>query len=399
MSSRKYSPLSSTVWSDKQTGKSADSESRKSVDEILDTLETFTKRCEVLLEPFMLLTDFLSTQLSPTLATTRPALTALFMRLLALTPIWFALTLPPLRLITTQRVVLVIGTIVFTWHSRSARVSRTILWRSRTVRYVTSQITGLHFAGLPQNAPVPAWRKIDIKALIANSKTTNDAGVRFTFALFENQRRWLGVGWTSGMLLHERQAWTDETNNTCPEPSEFKLPETDSGSTKWVWVAGSEWHVEGTPAGKDQPAKRDDNFGWTYFDWQWRDPRKTDAWGRYTRRRRWVRDAELVESGPDLESEDKGPGGGEPVVDGGLNASSGDSPARRKAWFGRAQSSRGGAPAAREQSDAVSVTGSGSTGDTVRSRDGPEEDVHTPHRYRNADWDRSIGEGLAEGLS
>ena len=90
MYSRRYSPLSSTIWrgDKKKAGKgkkAADEEQqRKSLDEILETLQTFTSRCDVLLDPFLRLTDFLSPQSSATAATTRPALTTLFIRLLAL---------------------------------------------------------------------------------------------------------------------------------------------------------------------------------------------------------------------------------------------------------------------------------------------------------------------------
>lgn len=400
MYSRRYSPLSSTLWSEKQKRKRANSDSRKSVDEILHTLETFTTRCDVLLEPFLRLTEFLSTQLSPTSATTRPALTTLFVRLLALTPIWILLTLPPLRIITTQRVVLVLGTVGLMWHSRPTRVARTILWRSRSIRSVTALVTGLRFAGLPSTVtPLPPRRKIDAAALAATGNSSKDGGIRFTFTVYENQRRWLGIGWTAAMLLHERQAWTDEHNNSCLEPDEFKVPESDSGSTKWLWVPGSEWRVEGSTSAKDRPTKRDDTVGWTYYDAQWHDPKKTDTWGRYTRRRKWVRDAELVES--TLEPDSAAEGTIDPTET--ADQTGIDSATKKKPWFARGQSSRPPRPPPKDppkdKSDLASVTGSGSTGDTVRSRDGPEDDVHTPHRYRNADWDRSIGEGLAEGLS
>ena len=57
MYSRRYSPLSSTVWSDaNRKRKRADSDQRKSLDEVLETLRTFTNRCDVLLDPFLTLT-------------------------------------------------------------------------------------------------------------------------------------------------------------------------------------------------------------------------------------------------------------------------------------------------------------------------------------------------------
>jgi hypothetical protein len=81
MYTRRYSPLSSTILTgEKKThkrGSSDDVKQRKSLDEILDTLQTFTARCNILLDPLLRLTDFLSTQTTATAATTRPALTTL----------------------------------------------------------------------------------------------------------------------------------------------------------------------------------------------------------------------------------------------------------------------------------------------------------------------------------
>ncbi|THW81116.1 Pex24p-domain-containing protein [Aureobasidium pullulans] len=113
---RRYSPLSSTGWTgEKKKGHRRDPSDgikhRKSLDEILSTLQTFTTRCNILLDPLLRLTDFLSTQQTATSATTQPALTTLFIRIMLTSPLWWALTLPPLRIITTKRIILVFGTI------------------------------------------------------------------------------------------------------------------------------------------------------------------------------------------------------------------------------------------------------------------------------------------------
>jgi len=91
------------------------------------------------------MTDFLSTSRTATSATTRPALTTMFWRLVATTPVWILLTLPPWRIITTKRVALIVGTVLLSWHSRPMRVSRTLLWRSAIVRCLAEWATGLEF--------------------------------------------------------------------------------------------------------------------------------------------------------------------------------------------------------------------------------------------------------------
>lgn len=328
---RRYSPLSSTGWTGEKQRQSggrggqghrrdpSDSnvKHRKSLDQILDTLHVFTTRCNILLDPFLRLTDFLSTQQTATSATTQPALTTLFIRIMLASPFWWALALPPspLRLLTAKRIVLVFGTLILSWHSRPARISRTILWRSRAVRQACTLLTGLKF-GLPSPVapPLPPRRPgltpSQSAAALANMRSGE--GIRFTFSLYENQRRWLGIGWTSSMLAYERTPWTDEHLNACPDPQHFQLPEVEGGLARWRWVEGSEWRVEtgtkfkevdnGKGKGKEiQRQEETEEEAWIYYDNKWRDGRRgQDGWGRYTRRRKWVRDAELVDVDPDV---------------------------------------------------------------------------------------------------
>lgn len=428
MYTRRYSPLSSTILTGEkkkkktnahQRGSSDEVKQRKSLDEILDTLQTFTARCNILLDPLLRLTDFLSTQTTATAATTRPALTTLFIRILLCSPLWFLLTLPPLRILTTQRIVLAWGTLVLSWHSRPARVSRTILWRSRAVRTLTGLITGLDFPQPTINTPLTAANATKPPTALPNNPTTatSSPGVRFTFTLYENQRRWLGLGWTASLLSYERQAWTDEYLNTTFEPERFTLPETDHATTRWRWVPGSTWRVEGAAVVENEKsAKRigggggGDESGWTYYDNKWQDGRKVDGWGRYTRRRKWVRDAELVEvQAGDEEAEKSRQSTDVPRTASVATTAETSSPRKQKGWFGGTAGAGGKArrrttnskSSIDKSSDAVSASFSGTSdrsSTNTRERDGPEEDVHTPVRYREREWEREIGEGLAEGL-
>jgi hypothetical protein len=328
---RRYSPLSSTATTGEkgQKGhKRVDSEfmrQHKSLDEIVDTLKLFTSRCNILLDPLLNLTDFLSTQRTATSATTRPALTTLFIRITLVTPLWVLLTLPPFYILTTKRVILFVGTVILTWHSRPARVTRTVLWRSRLVRRSTAIVTGLDVAdaafkeknGKPTLPPRKTRTAHDIAAALATKRRPSSPGIRFTFTLYENQRRWLGIGWTSSMLAYERGAWSDEHLNSALPRDRFELPDVEGGHARWRWVDDSEWHVEG--AESDKEGGEPEDGGWIYYDnkvriysrtsmltsliiIQWRDGRRgKDGWGRYTRRRKWCRDAELVEVTPSTE--------------------------------------------------------------------------------------------------
>lgn len=273
---------------------------QKTLDEIVETLKEFTARCNILLEPLLELTDFLSTQRTATSATTKPALTTLFLRILLCTPFWVALTFSPVRIITTRRVILCFGTIVLTWHARVVKAGRTILWRSASVRRLAALITGLEIS-IPTK-PIKATNITEAAAATKNEKAGNgkgqanssgnreseltkairrargahDAGVRFTFIIYENQRRWVGLGWTNSLFAYERAAWTDEHNNAVPSKDNFELPEVEEGTQmRWRWVNGSRWRVDGVPdeavnvSGKDGEWDYDGDGGkngWVYYD-------------------------------------------------------------------------------------------------------------------------------------
>lgn len=247
---------------------------QKTLDEIVETLKEFTGRCNVLMEPLLEMTDFLSTQRTPTSATTKPALTAMFVRLLIVTPFWLALTMPPLRVITTRRVVLVFGTIVLTWHARPLRVTRTLLWRSTTIRRLASAITGLRFDG-PQRGhkgaadAAKALKVPSINVDQSHGRNSKSSGVKFTFIIYENQRRWVGLGWTASLFAYERPAWTDEHNNAVPSKDDFELPDVEDGSRmQWQWVERSKWRVDGVADEKgsvDYDGDEGKN-GWIYYD-------------------------------------------------------------------------------------------------------------------------------------
>lgn len=284
------------------------------LDEIIETLVTLNTRVELVLGPIKTMLQVLSSEKNATTATTRPKLTTLFVRILLLTPIWLALAIWPLHIITPRRIVLTIGTAALSWHSRPAKVCRTILWRSGSVRWLTERATGLSL--VPETLPTLPPRGTKPAAAAAQTSGTVNAstipaaaspGVSFTFSIYENQRRWLGVGWTSSMFVYERAPWTDEHLSPSPPPEEFVLPEPHGGrGVRWRWVEGEDWYVEsGTPGvggkghglrGHHHRGTGDDAEGWWYYDNKWENGRwGVDGWGKYTRRRKLCRRAELVE--------------------------------------------------------------------------------------------------------
>jgi len=117
--------------------------------------------------------------------------------------------------------------------------------------------------------PLPPRKKStqEVAASLAAKRRPESTGVRFTFSIYENQRRWLGIGWTSSMLAYERASWTDEHLNPVPPKEQFELPEVEGGQSRWRWVQGSEWKVEGAEKDSkaDKGASKEDS-AWIYYD-------------------------------------------------------------------------------------------------------------------------------------
>ncbi|KAL9092597.1 MAG: hypothetical protein Q9165_004401 [Trypethelium subeluteriae] len=201
-----------------------------------------------------------------------------------------------------------------------------------------------------------------------------------------------------------------------PPKEQFELPEVERGLAKWRWIEGCQWQVEGaeedSASTSVSKSAGSDKEGWIFYDNKWRDGRRgQDSWGRYTRRRKWYRDAELVDStptprhspslssthtrDPSLETEPPPPyslATAAAADDASTSASEASPKARRRRWFSRA--SRPGS----EHSVQRSSGGSGSTGDTGREREEPEWDVYTPLRHEERESEWGVGEELKVGL-
>lgn len=219
-----------------------------------------------------------------------------------LSPIYVIISL---FIISSQKLVLISGVYLLTYHSSWSRVTRKLLWKVRLVRLLVFYITGLDLSGVNRHkGGIFAAVHRKVKGLSSKSVSSNDGKpIRFTYVLYENQRRWLGIGWTSNMLSYERNSWTDEFLNEAPSPEQFKLPEETSGMA-WRWVDKT-WRLDMTNDGAIQlPSSRpkttaqpSQDDGFIYYDNTWKKPSTEDSFSKYTRRRRWIRTAELVKIG------------------------------------------------------------------------------------------------------
>ncbi|ODV98086.1 hypothetical protein PACTADRAFT_26711, partial [Pachysolen tannophilus NRRL Y-2460] len=264
------------------------------LDDVVHALTTVAVRSDMLLSPISSL-NLTSYDLKRLLFTT-----------IFLSPIYIILTF---FLITPRTMLLATGIFILTYHSTWSRVTRKILWKSKTVRLLCFYITGLNFSGgnngNNKNSLFKLAMSKTLKSSNLNSKDlSKDGAIRFTYVLYENQRRWLGIGWTSNLLSYERTPWTDEFLNESKSINDFELADiTDESGMYWRWVDKT-WRLDLTNDGSLQlPSSRPKSTadpkpdeGFIYYDNTWKSPSTEDSFGKYTRRRRWIRTAELVRS-------------------------------------------------------------------------------------------------------
>ena len=272
-----YVYLDKTVQSEQKT--------QPTLDAIIHTLSNATSRINLFLSPIQSLS--LNTQ-----DVTRLLFTTLF-----LTPIYTTIAF---FIVSPRVIIMITGVIILTYHSVYARVTRAVLWRSRSVRLLTFYLTGLDFSGSKFNTDINS----KLSKSVLGVQSNDGKPVRFTYVLYENQRRWLGIGWTANLLAYERAPWTDEFLNESTAPDLFKLPDDDNLGVEWRWVDKT-WKLDLTNdgalvvSGNKSKSKTDPspNEGWIFYDNTWKKPSTDDAFSKYTRRRRWVRTAELANIG------------------------------------------------------------------------------------------------------
>lgn len=254
------------------------------LDDIIYVVNRVTTKADILLSPITILS---AQDIRKLLFTTA-----------FLSPIYVIITL---FILPPRKLVLIGGIYILSYHSTWSKVTRRLLWRFKLVRVLVFYITGLDLGGISRSQGILAAVHKQMNNL-SGSNNDSDEGwpIRFTYVLYENQRRWLGIGWTSSMLSYERSPWTDEFFNEAPPPEQFQLPDENTGMV-WRWVDKT-WRLDNTndgaiqlPSAKQKTtASPNADEGFIYYDNTWKKPSTEDSFSKYTRRRRWVRTAELL---------------------------------------------------------------------------------------------------------
>lgn len=160
-------------------------------------------------------------------------------------------------LVRLRVIVAVAGTVILTWNAPWAVVAREDLWHSAwfrwSVYHIWSFISGqpLSLPSQPYPTAVKSKTKTDPKA--GETTVTTAEPIRFLFAIYENQRWWMGLDWTAALLPQERPAWSTASEEPVSPPSAFILPPPttvylphEKGRAKhtatWTWEE-DEWRV------------------------------------------------------------------------------------------------------------------------------------------------------------
>lgn len=276
------------------------------LDDVVQALTTTCIKADILLTPI--------TSLSLTVYDIKRLLfTTVF-----LTPIYLIVTF---LMITPRTILLIAGIYIFTYHSTYLRVTRKMLWKIKLARLLCFYLTGLDFSQARNHSLfAAAFAKVQKNNNLINPLNKSDASnkpVRFTYVIYENQRRWLGIGWTSNLLSYERTPWTDEFLNESSSIESFQLPNPENNKysfgqqgsnqlsltgARWRWVDKA-WRLDLTNDGaitlpnskrSKTTANPSSDEGFIYSDNTWKKPSTDDSYSKYTRRRRWIRTAELV---------------------------------------------------------------------------------------------------------
>ncbi|KAI5951977.1 hypothetical protein KGF54_005052 [Candida jiufengensis] len=225
---------------------------------------------------------------------------------LFLTPIYLIITF---LLIKPRIILLFTGIFLMTYHSSYSIIIRRIIWKIKLARLICFYLTGLD---LSQTKNHSLFAAAFAKVQNNNDGKPSSKPVRFTYVIYENQRRWLGIGWTSNLLSYERTPWTDEFLNESSSIDTFKLPnaiddanlpiDSKMHGANWRWVDKT-WRLDLTNDGaitlpnskrSKTTANPSTDEGYIYYDNVWKKPSTDDTFSKYTRRRRWIRTAELI---------------------------------------------------------------------------------------------------------
>lgn len=297
--------FSALVWNTSSIVHDSRFNEKPTIDEVLRTLHNITVRFELLLRP------------AKHLNLSRHNYASMLLGALLFTPVQVFLlkfvVLPP-------TFVWALGIVALSYHSPFLFATRRLLWRSAYLRQAVVHLTGLDIR--LKRVAQPARRAQDTisrtqSPLLLQSKPTSEPTLdsvpmvnNFTivkkkivsstrlqqvvrFDILENERRWIGLGWSKHLLPHDRAGFCYEPlmaaapDPFSSEPFEFPVYLNDLYTYNWQWMDDL-WQIN-----KEYQHTKSDS-GWVFYDKSWENPEPSDGFSRYTRSRLWTRHAILM---------------------------------------------------------------------------------------------------------
>ncbi|KAI8875648.1 hypothetical protein K501DRAFT_280165 [Backusella circina FSU 941] len=172
---------------------------------------------------------------------------------------------------------------------------------------ILSYVTGLRFKKLksiPNNEDTSKQDHLPEASLLSCHETYR-CEIPVIIEVYENQRWWLGLDWTTSLLASERKPWTDNQLQPIESKECYSLPkvsfsvktscEKDTVIKKttiksWVWT-DHDWWIDMTG---ELESKVDLN-GWQYGNNSWDHFSSVTSPHTFTRQRRWCKRARLIE--------------------------------------------------------------------------------------------------------
>lgn len=227
------------------------------IEEVLDTLDNFTIRCSFI-------SNFSSNYSN--------LLTPLTINLILLTPFYVYLMK---NCISIDVWLITTGIFFSTYYSSWSIALRRLLWRSKYTRLITSFLTNEKYSMVDKENEISIMN-LDIKGTIdENTKIVE-------FQVLENERRWVGLGWSKHMLFFDKAPYCSiDMQQQLNSLKDYRFPITKKfDKSEWKWL-DSQWNP--------LPSSR-----WVYYDNRWKHPSHKDSVTKYTRSRRLRRQCLVV---------------------------------------------------------------------------------------------------------
>ncbi|KAK6462385.1 Pex24p integral peroxisomal membrane peroxin [Scheffersomyces coipomensis] len=288
--------FSGLVWSISSVIYDSKFDEKPTIDEVLFTLHNITLRFEMIMGPAQHIPFKFKNYVK------------IFIMTAILTPLHLLIVK---TIIPPQKAIWFTGIFVLAYHSPWLFAVRRLLWRSVYVRIFMFYLTGLDIkldrgfdaskyqtisrVQSPTSSDIEELNSVplltDFKIIKKSIVSPTQLKQIVLFELLENERRWIGLGWSNLLFPGDRPNFCHEQSLLPAPPVQdtkddypFPIFESDLYTYSWDWL-DTDWSID-TEFNKGKSKE-----GWVYNDSNWENPSFKDGFSKYTRTRKWIRKA------------------------------------------------------------------------------------------------------------